>query len=180
MNKKIVILLSATIITLTCCETQNKIHISDNLIERIAKEDQKFPSQFGNLIFFVRCDDDKIIRFEVHYFRDLYRLSTLNIGYETYLRNLLNQNLKINCNNVFNNTTKKFEPDSAIYSHFNKKHLKEFINFYCRKRGDDYILNEKDLTENQINTVLYLLFVNNYMSGSDDYLGAYIINKFDK
>ena len=152
MSKKIVILLSVTIITLTCCKTKNGIHISDNLIERIAKEDQKLPSQFGNLIFFVRCDDDKIIRLNVHDFRDLFRLSTLNISYETFLRNVLNQNLKIDCNNVFNNETIKFEQDSDIYSHLNKKGLKEFINFYCEKVGDDsYILN-KNLTKDQINT----------------------------
>jgi hypothetical protein len=173
MNIKIAILLSTMISTLTCCKTNDKIHISDNLIEKIAKEDQILPSQYSNLNMFTKCQDNKIGLIDVHYLRDLYRSSIHTTDYETFIRNVLNQSLKIDCKDVPN----KFELDSSIYHQYDKIGLKSFLNSYCTKKGANRYHLNKDLTINKTNSVLYILFLNNYISSKDDYLGMTVVRE---
>lgn len=173
MNKKIAVLLFTIISSLTCCKTKYNIQISDNLIARMAKEDQMIPSQFSNLNLIARCLDNKIAIIDAHYLRELYRSSIYTTDYETFIRNLLNQSLKIDCKDVSN----KFELDSSIYHQYDKIGLKSFLNSYCSKKGANRYHLNKDLTINKTNSVLYILFLNNYMSSEDDYLGVTVVRK---
>jgi hypothetical protein len=168
---KAIILLAA--ITLIGCNNENIIHINDNLIVSIAKEDQRYPSQNGMMNLFVKCEDDKIALLNVEYLREIYRLGDFKSDFETFLSNVLNQKQKISSNNI----EKKFEPDYNILDQYNKLGLKEIINSYCSKSDDRYYLNN-EITENKTYTILYLLFLNNYMSVSDDYIGKFVIWKF--
>jgi hypothetical protein len=166
------IILSAAI-TLFRCKNENIIHINDNLIISMAKEDQKYPSQYGGLILFAKCEDNKIAWLDVEYLREIYRQATFKSDFETFLRNVLNQKQKIS----FNNIKRKFEPDYNILDQYSKLGIKEIIGSYCRKLDDRYFL-KNDITENKTYTVLYLLFLNNYMTTSDDYIGKFVIREF--
>jgi hypothetical protein len=175
MKIKIAILLSAMISILICCKTSDKIPISNNLIEKIAKEDQAIPSQYSNLNLFIQCEDNKIAMINVHYLREFYRSSHHNSDYETFLKSLLNQSVRLDCKNVSN----KFELDSSIYAQYDKIGLKPFLSSYCKQIGVKIYNLNKDLSENKTKTVLYILFINNYMSAQDDYLGMTVVRKIE-
>jgi hypothetical protein len=55
--------------------------------------------------------------------------------------------------------------------------INEFRNLFCIKRGDDIYYLKRDVSDDQRNTILYYLFINNYLTRIDDYSGAFVIGK---
>jgi hypothetical protein len=96
--------------------------------------------------------------------------------YSSFLSNLLNQRISIKCKD----RNDIFEINEDVKKRYEETSLNEFLEFYCTKRNQVSYYLKKDVTSEQRNTVLYFLFVNNYLTNVDDYAGFYIISKWDK
>ncbi len=172
MKNIFVIHLLIIVIILVGCKTQNDLTIKYNLIKEISQEDQNLPSQF-NYIFFCKCQNNQVVRLNVYQLRELYKDSASNTDFETYLMTVLNLKSKIDCKNF--NTA--FELDPEIKGQYEKKGKGYLLKSFCRKSGKDRYYLNIDIPQYQRNTVMYFLFINNYMSREDDHLGTYVIRK---
>ena len=172
MKNTFVIHLLINVIFLVGCKSQTDLTVKYNLIKEISQEDQNFPSQF-NYIFFCKCQNNKVVRLNVYHLRELYKDSSSNTDFETYLRKVLNEKSKINCKNF--NTT--FELDPEIKGQYEKMGKDYLLKSFCKEYGKDIYYLNIDIPQYQRNTIMYFLFINNYMSSEDDYLGTYVIRK---
>jgi len=55
--------------------------------------------------------------------------------------------------------------------------LKEFLNLYCTKKKENIFIIKNNMPDESKNTILYFLFINNYITNIDDYSGTYVIKK---
>jgi hypothetical protein len=175
MNKIINLLISLTLFCCLSCKTKHNLLFNENLIQRIAHEDQNLPSQFFNL-FFCKCQSGEIVSLSVYDLREIYRNEYSGVEYSSFLSNLLNQRTSIQCKDRSDN----FKIDENVRKRYEEMSLNEFLAFYCTERNQVSYYLKKDVTSEQRNTVLYFLFVNNYLTDVDDYAGFYVISKWDK
>jgi hypothetical protein len=153
------------------CKMKNSIHINNAFIKEISQENQNLQIEFD--VFFCKCQDNQIVRLTLNQIRSLYKTSTSYDNFRMYITAVLNQRLKIDCNS-FDST---FELDPIIKDQYEKKGLDYLLKSFCiQSENDRYFLNPK-ISKNQLNTVLYYFFINNYISVEDDYLGTYGIIK---
>ena len=174
MNRTINLLIFLTLFCCLSCKTKHNLPFNENLIQRIVNEDQNFPSQFFNL-FFCKCQSGEIVPLSVYDLREIYRNEYSGVEYSSFLSNLLNQRTSIKCKD----RSDSFKIDENVRKRYEEMSLNGFIEFYCKKRNQVSYYLKKDVTIEQRNTVLYLLFVNNYLTNVDDYAGFYVISKWD-
>jgi hypothetical protein len=171
MKKRFVIHLLTMIFVLFGCKPQNSLHINNDFIKEISQEDQNL--QVESNVFFCKCQDNLIVRLTLNQLRELFRNSTSFNNFEKYLVATLNQRIKIDCKDIDNT----FELDPIIKTHYEKMGIDHLLKSFCTQSGNDtYYLSPK-MPQNQLNTILYYCFINNYLIGEDDYLGAYVILK---
>jgi len=172
MNKRILLIL-LLLLSISCNENQNSSS-HRKLVERILKEDINYPSQYGNVLFFCKCQENKIVVLSIYDLRELFVKHKSN-SRSKLLTDLFNQSIKVSCDGY----DKRFSIDEDIRNLFHKDGLNKFIDSQCIRKGDKYFLIEKNITTVQQNTILYFLFVNDYISSFDDNLGEYIIYKIE-
>jgi hypothetical protein len=171
MGKYTFTILFAIAFFLIGCKTKNSIHINNTFIKEISQENQNLQIEFD--IFFCKCQDNQIVRLTLNQIRNLFRTSTSNDNFRMYVTAILNQRLKIDCNS-FDST---IELDPIIKDQYEKKGVDYLLKSFCiQSVNDRYFLNPK-MSKNQLNTVLYYFFINNYISVEDDYLGNYGVIK---
>jgi hypothetical protein len=74
-----------------------------------------------------------------------------------------------------------FSPDNDVANNFRKLSFPEFIKKYCSPlEAKSFRVENRELTENQVNTVLYYFFINNYYVVFDDYSGYNVVGIYDK
>jgi len=167
--------LMVMVLSLTCvtCNTKRHVPFSEGLIKTISEEDQNFPSSFFNLQFFCKCSDNKVLPLNIYEIRELYLKEFSHINYRVFLTDLLNQRIDIQCKDQ----NETFTINETVQKLYKEKNLNDFINLYCKEKKDNLFWLKKNIPDNQRNTVLYFLFINNYLTSIDDYSGAFVIRK---
>lgn len=179
-NVKIVFLL--LVFVLVSC-SKSEIYINDNLIKEISTIDNEsndgvsyIPDKATNLLY-LKLDNNKMISTNALELQDIYHKYYKN-DYKTFydfLNKVLKQKISLKTNQLQNYKLIMFRLDDKIM-HFStnqieKKYLKkvnnETFNFY-----------PKDITLDQYQTILYKIFLDNYLISFDDYAGKYIITRY--
>ena len=162
-----------TIFILPNCDNRVDLHFSENLIKRLSTEDPIFSVYTSDLNLFCKCQNDKVMMISSRYLREWYQNSSTKSDYYSFLKGVLNQKIKINCDNFEN----AFELDSHIKNQYQEIGIDRFLKSFCKDSGDNIYLLNNNIPRSKKMTVLYFLFINNYVSSEDDYGGYFVIRK---
>lgn len=170
LNKIFILILLSCFLS---CNIKNDIVFYQKLIKNISEEDKSYPSRFFNVLFFCKCQNDEILILSIYEIREVYLKDFNHIKYKDFLTQLFNQSLLINCGAQ----DKKFWINEVVKKYYLKMPINEFLNFYCTKKGNNLFSLKNEIKDEYKNTILYFLFLNNYLANIDDYSGTYIIKK---
>jgi hypothetical protein len=158
------------------CNDKSKYYISEKLIQSISEEDSSFPSKYNGIIFFGKCTNDEIMVLDIKQIRDIYLSDYSHLEYKSYISELFNQQLTLN----FDLGYPKYVLSTEVKYNYRNLNFESFINMYCIKTNNsNFVL--KNNSNNEINktTVLYYLFLNNYLTIFDEHTGIYVVTKFN-
>ncbi|WP_417356908.1 hypothetical protein [Flavobacterium sp.] len=169
MKISIILLL---LLAFSCSKPANEF--DNKLIKRMTYEvvTTDVPSQFIGIDFYVKCENGDVAQVGVNLLRYIYKESKTEISYEEFLKRALNQEESfaeseyINC----------FSLDKRITEQYYSQGFKSLLDIYFEKSNNGLRLT-KDLPENELKTLSYYCFLNNYMLDFDDYIGFYYIYK---
>jgi hypothetical protein len=157
------------------CKTDKAVFISEKFLQSISSEQESYPSQYSNVLFFCKCSANKILYLNIYELREIYKMEYRNNSYYEFLNDALNQRLILNCGEQYN----EFQINETVNKNLKKNGINKFIDLYCTKNGTDLYWLIRDIKEDQRSTILYFLFVNNYITRTDDISGAFIIKKIE-
>lgn len=155
------------------CNAKHDIVFNQKLIKNISEEDKSYPSRYFNVLFFSKCQNDEISILSIYEIQEVYLKEFNHVKYKDFLTELFNQKSLINCDVK----DKKFWINEVVKKNYLKMPINEFLNFYCTKKSDNLFSLKNKIPDEYKNTILYFLFLNNYLTNIDDYSGAYIIKK---
>lgn len=162
------------ICTLNSCINTEKVDFDKKLISKMSNEDisSGLPSRYGSISLFAKCGDNKIALTSIKELRTIHSLKYNNIEFSDFLSKALNQKLNIS----YNDKIVCLNLDKHIDTYYKKNDFQKFLNSYTERINTNLIL-KSSLTEEEINTISYYLFINNYLVSHDDYIGKYYIRK---
>jgi len=167
-------MLCCSIFALISCSEKQNISIDNNLILLISKD--VGPSLFMGISFYCQGEGGKVIQIESRDLRILYNEGAFNMDYLSFLRKVLNQQIKLQSNR----SVYTFNIDKDVNKEYQSKNLADFMLLYCKINGTGEYILKKGFTENQRNSIFYFLFINNYLSVFDDYSGSFNIFSVSK
>jgi len=173
-NYKLLIALCCSIFALISCNKKQNISIDNNLILLISNDVR--PSLFSGVPFYCQGEGGKVIRIESQDLRIIYNEGTFEMDYLSFLRKVLNQQIKLQSNR----SVYTFNIDKDVDKEYQSKNLADFMHLYCKSYGTGEYVLKKGFTENQRNSIFYFLFINNYLSVLDDYSGSFNIFSVSK
>jgi len=173
MRKLNEILILLFMVCCISCNTKHDISFNQNLIKSISEEDENLPSRFFNSLFFCKCQNEEILILSVYELREVYLKEYKHTNYKDFLTELFNQKLLVNCNIQ----DKQIRINEEVKKNYLKMPLKEFLNLYCTKKKENIFIIKNNMPDESKNTILYFLFINNYITNIDDYSGTYVIKK---
>jgi hypothetical protein len=169
-----------SILVFTSC---TKFNINDKFIKEIAiiDNDKKngpiayIPEKATNLLY-LKLNNGKMICTNSLELQSIY-VNYYKKDYQTFyafLDKVLNQ--KININSDFANKIDAitFDLEEDIVDKSNEMIQKKYFD----KNNDKYYFYPKNLPLNERQTILYKMFIDNYLISFDDYGGKYIITKY--
>jgi hypothetical protein len=170
MNRYITILF---LLLLVSCHHKQKTSFSKHTIEFIANESPNYPSKFSNTSFYGKSFDNKIITMNVYELKEIYSSSHSKISYSDFLTQLLGQRV------IVSDTVggKLFTLDKQIEEKYSAMDFSSFLKEFCETANNHRYYLKHEITENQRNSILYFLFINNYLNYFDDISGTYTIKK---
>lgn len=160
------------LLAFSCSNPANEF--DSKLVKKIANEDitTDIPSRYSGLDFYVKCESGDVAQVGINLLRYIYKESKTEISYEEFLKRALNQKESfaeseyINC----------FSLDNKITEEYHSQGFKSLLDIYFEK-SDNGLRLTKSLPENELETLSYYCFLNNYMLDFDDYIGFYYIYK---
>lgn len=155
------------------CNKRNGYEFDKKLVEKIALEKTDLPSKFSSIPFFGKCSDNKVAEIYIQDLRALYRDKWQNLKYQEFLEQALNQKINIE----YQGKIECFDLDKNVAEAYENDGFDNFLNSYTENKSSGRLVLKSMIKENQINTVLYYLFLNNYLALYDDNIGKYYINK---
>lgn len=177
------ILLLLFVFVLYSCNKSN-IHISDKMIKEIASINDEnkdnsvsyIPEVATNLLY-SKLTNGKIVctnaleleSVYIDYYKDNYKT------YYDFLTETLNQRININPNQIQKMDIIVFELDKSVLNKSNDMIKRE----YFERNGKIYSFYSKKMSLDQKQTILYKMFIDNYLISFDDYDGKYIITKYE-
>nr|WP_321374904.1 hypothetical protein [uncultured Bacteroides sp.] len=173
-NSKLMFMFCCCIFAIISCNKKQNISIDNNLILLISKD--VGPSLFIGVPFYCQGEGGKVIQIESRDLRILYNEGAFNLDYLSFLRKVLNQQIKLQSNR----SVYTFKIDKDVDKEYQSKNLADFMHLYCKSSGTGEYILKKGFTENQRNSIFYFLFINNYLSVLDDYSGSFNIFSVSK
>ena len=167
--------ISTILLLLLAFSCSNPANEFDNkLIKRITDEvvTTDAPSQFIGIDFYVKCENGDVAQVGVNLLRYIYKESKTEISYEEFLMRALNQKESF----AESDYIKCFSLDKKITGEYHSQGFKSLLDIYFEKSNSGLRLT-KNLPENELETLSYYCFLNNYMLDFDDYIGFYYIHK---
>jgi len=160
------------LLAFSCSNTANEF--DNKLIKKMADEviTTNIPSQFIGIDFYVKCKNGDVAQVGINLLRHIYKESKTETSYEEFLKRALNQKESfaeseyINC----------FSLDKRITEQYYSQGFKSLLDIYFEK-SDNGLRLTKNLPENELETLSYYCFLNNYILDFDDYTGFYYIYK---
>jgi len=173
------LILFSFIILLFGCSKKVDSNITDDFIKKVAVVDAVLPSKYVQYNLYVQTNKDLILVTNVNFLNVLYKEYYQNkfIDFQGFLQATLKQGFKIENKIAVNYEYQTFNKNSNI--------MKLAINVIIEKHfqhndnnEERYFFYPKNLSTNDIQTVLYKMFLEGYLISFDDYGGKYNIVKY--
>ncbi|THF52833.1 hypothetical protein E6C50_01075 [Flavobacterium supellecticarium] len=164
---------------LLSCQKQPTIYFKENIIKELAQGDFTLPSPYHNIPLFIviengeYCNSNITILYHIYqeYYKSKYK------SFELFLDTVLNQKMALSKKDFYRMDVQYFQLDSEISKQYHKYSFKDFMDQYCQKEdNNNYSLKSEfydKFSNDELNTLSYYLFINNYQTGLDDYIGKY-------
>jgi hypothetical protein len=164
MNKLNYIVLFYGILSFFSCNSKHNPPFDESFIQ-IISENQEFPS-YAFALFFVQGENNKILLLDPRELKEIYDKGSFSMNYKKFIRKALNQQL------IINSTDERhaFELNKDVTDVYLNNTFNDFLNIYCEHEDEKYILKD-NIPKDQMTTVFYYAFINNYLTGFDDYIG---------
>lgn len=156
----------------TSCNDKKSFKFNEKLIDKISNENLELPSSSNSIILFCRCKENRIALTYVQELRGVYKYKYNKMKFSEFLSDALNQKIDIS----YKNKIECFEVNANVKNIYENNNFEEFINLYCDKSNKKEYRVKKNISDNELKTVLYYFFINNYLATFDDYAGYYFIS----
>ncbi len=98
-------------------------------------------------------------------------------SYEEFEYKVINEEFRIDTASKYLYGRSIFTADKFIYNHY-RKDINSLLGKYCTKEKiDKYYIDNAAVNHIELNTILYLLFLNNHEITFDCYSGTHFISK---
>lgn len=161
-------------------EVRNK-----NFIDRLSSIQNGLPSLYFNYYLYFKVNNGKILETNIDLVYEIYKnyYSEDYKNFNSYLENLFNEKETIKAEHI--STLKKkgdvlanmsvIDNDIAIMSIENLE--KQYLNL---EKQNTFILRTGKIEPIKVKTILYKMFINDYIITFSDYGGYYIIKKYNE
>ncbi|HRP32182.1 MAG TPA: hypothetical protein PKV73_09830 [Agriterribacter sp.] len=171
--KKIIII---ALSFLSCCSSPKSNHYFDlPVLKKIAQLTSILPPPpvISFTPVYVVGTDDSISESGIVKLQNVYNASYKNeySAFYDFLFDALNQKIKIDTKSpkTYLYYSQTFLIDPNITRLYKEKGIKGLMDKYCLNRKGIYTLNRGALTLNEINSISYYFFLNQYIRADDDY-----------
>jgi hypothetical protein len=161
---------------ITCfasCNENKKSIFDEKVIEKIALENTEYPSAFSSTPFFGKCSSNQVCLVYVQDLRAIHALKYKQIDFLEFLKKSLNQEITID----YQDKIECFDLDKNVTLFYQGNDFNSFLNLYTKKTKSNRLALKKGIKSDQLETVIYYLFLNNYLTSYDDHLGKYYVDK---
>ena len=176
-----------SIICLLClflsCQKNSTI-LKEDIIKELAQGDFYLPSPYHNIPLFIVLENKEYCNTNVtmlHYiYQELY-VSEYK-SFELFLDTVLNQKKALSKKDFYRMDVQYFKLDPKVSEEYIKNNFKDFMEQYCQKENsNEYSLKSEfhnNFSEDELNTLSYYFFINNYKTSLDCYIGKYYFRPF--
>ena len=168
-------IITVTLFFLSCrSNTNDKQYFELSVVKRIAELSSiDPPPAITNFIpIYIIGSNDSILESSFVKLRNVYKTYYVNKyrSYSDFLFGAINQNIKIETKDpkAYFYYSQVFLIDPNIAQLYKEKGIKGLIAKFCFKSNDLFILNREQLTLNNINSISYYFFINQYLRVDDD------------
>lgn len=170
--KKNIITLIVFLLSIISCQKRECI-IADNFIEKLSEGNYKSTSLYGYIPVFVLTDGGEVIEtnsanlsyiYEHHYSKSFKKFSS-------FLKEILNQKIKISKSNFAGVPYESFVIDANIEKIYKNNNFNSFFKEFVKipnLKNDRYLLKIKNLDKSQIMSISYFLYLKGYHVKIDD------------
>lgn len=163
------------LVVLTCNKSSH--FINEEFVNKISiNQDASLPSAFVKYNLYVKVSENSILETNVKFLSDIYNshFKDKYKDFRSFLDSALNQNLIISVDISSQYEYGIFNIDNKVVNLSSK----QIINKYLKvEKNNKYYFYPKQISASEIRTILYKLFLDNYLISFDDYGGKYIITK---
>lgn len=133
----------------------------------------KMKNKSTNVLFFFKTNDSKIFYYTNNDFEITYNTYYSKYEYKEFLTKVMKKELALKPLSY----TKKFNYISLLESEYNEIGSTMFLQKYCKKTNDKFLLSN-NLTEEEKVNIMYNLSKDKIYFSFDDYSGFYIGSKW--
>ncbi len=171
--------LSFLFLLLLSCQKQPTTYFKENIIKELAQGDFTLPSPYHNIPLFIVIENGEYCNTNITILHHIYQehYKSKYKSFELFLETVLNQKSTLSKNDFENMDVQYFQLNSEISKQYHKHSFKNFMEQYCQKENsNEYSLKSEfhnKFSEDELNTLAYYFFINNYQTNLDDYIGKY-------
>lgn len=158
-----------------CRKTNEHVYFTHKVLERISTlvEIKPVPHEICFVPVYVLSKDDSIAESNVLYLKDVYDTiyKEQYTDFTTFLFDALNQRIKLDTKAPFTHCyyAQHFQPNRTISSIYRNENMEGLVNRYVVNESGTYTLKRLSLSLNEINSISYFFFINQYIRQDDDY-----------
>lgn len=173
-----IIIVSLLWLSASCSGPQNKPYFDPPILEKIAQLSsiEPLPAIISFTRIYVRNINDSIAESKIESLNQVYQTSYTPkySKFSDFLFDALNQKIKIDARDTrtYLYYSQVFAIFPAISRLYNEKRIKGIIEEYCLEENGIYRLKSPNLSLNEINSLSYYFFINQYIRADDDYKGT--------
>jgi hypothetical protein len=173
------------ILFVSCSLTTQKKYFDQQVINKVTKliDIEPLPYYIGSPPVYIINENDSIAEtsfLQLKYaYINLYKSKYST--FELFLNDILNQKIKVDTKNKPAEVicTQLFSLNPQVEKLINQEGIEGVFSKYCKLEAKgQYLLSKNDLSENEISSISYFLFINGYVRLDDDYLPSITFYNF--
>lgn len=175
--RKLIYITFISLLIISC--NDRKVSIDKSTIKELSKGDFKIPSRYGYLLLFINSGDS-IGCTNVNVLHGIYMQNYLTSynDFEVFLSDALNQKITFRHSILKKSNVNVFAVNITTKSEYEQHSISDFLKLYCIEKGENkFVVKKQYQNTDQLFTILYYFFINNYKVSEDDHIGEFIVSK---
>lgn len=172
------LLILISILNISCLNKKQEIKDNkhDELINNLVLDGhENLFSNLGNPILFCKLPNENEYGYvDLWGLKKIYQEKYINIDYQYFLTDVLNQKRILDSSQLDG----YFKLNDTIMQSYRKESFSKFLAMYNEKVSNNEYSVNRSLSLNAKYTIFYCLFLNEYYTTFDDYIGIYYSSKY--